>query len=238
MIPDAEGARSQETVVHGAEQMSAHAEEILHRSVHREKQLRVPGGLEAAHLAFPLSGCLVRDLGPVVRVPVRAVDYGRHHGAAGRGVATEFVGEQSSGDTASSFQQLAEEPDGRPPIATGLDQDVDHVSVLVNGTPQILLPPLDLDEHLVQIPGVAHPASAAPQSSRVVEPEGQTPLPNRLVCHDDTPLGKEIFDISETQAEAMVEPVRVTDDLRGESVFAVAWRLGRHRPTVAPAAST
>jgi len=63
---------------------------------------------------------------PVVRVPVRAVNHGRHHGAAGRGVA----------------------------------KDVDHVSVLVHGTPQVLLPPLDLDEYLVQIPGVAHPASA------------------------------------------------------------------------------
>ena len=46
--------------------------------------------------------------------------------------------------------------------ARRLHEDVDCVAVLVHGTPQILLPPLDLDEYLVQMPGVAHAAPAAP----------------------------------------------------------------------------
>jgi hypothetical protein len=53
------------------------------------------------------------------------------------------------------FQQLAEEPCGRPPIAPGLHEDVEDVAVRIDGTPQILLTPPDLDEQLVQIPGVA-----------------------------------------------------------------------------------
>ena len=47
-------------------------------------------------------------------------------------------------------------------LRRAVDQDVDHVAVLVHGPPQILLPPLDLDEYLVQMPGVAHAAPAAP----------------------------------------------------------------------------
>jgi hypothetical protein len=39
--------------------MSAHSKEILHGAVHREKPLRVRGGLETPHLAFPLPGWLV-----------------------------------------------------------------------------------------------------------------------------------------------------------------------------------
>ena len=109
----------------GSQEVAADPKEILHGAVHSEKPLRVRGGLKTPHLTLPLPGRLVRDFGPVVRVPVRAVDHGRHHGAAGREVAAEFVGDQSSGDTALAFQQLAEEPDGRPPIAPGLDQDVD-----------------------------------------------------------------------------------------------------------------
>ena len=144
----------------GSQEVAADPKEILHGAVHREKPLRVRGGLKTPHLAFPLPGWLVRGFGSVVRVPVRAVDDGRHHGAAGGWVAEQLVGDHSSRDTALSFQQLAEESDGRPPIAPGLDQDVDHVAVLVHGTPQVLLPPLDFDEYLVQIPGVAHPASA------------------------------------------------------------------------------
>ena len=49
------------------------------------------------------------------------------------------------------------------------------VAVFVDGPPQILLPPLDLHEQLVQMPCVAHAAPAAPQPPRVVEPERPTP---------------------------------------------------------------
>ena len=72
---------------------------------------------------------------------------------------------------------------------------------------------------------------------RVLEPERPTPQPNRLVRHGDTPFGEEIFDISETQDEAVVEPDGMTDDFRGKSVSAYG-RLARHPTTLPPAAST
>ena len=99
-----------------------------------------------------------------------------------------------------------------PPIAPRLHENVEDVAVLVHGTPQILLLPLDLHEELVQIPGVALAAPAAAQPPCVVEPERPAPQPDRLIRHGDTPFGKEIFDISETQAETVVEPDGVTDD--------------------------
>ena len=49
---------------------------------------------------------------------------------------------------------------------------------------------------------------------------------------------EEIFEISETQAEAVVEPDDVADDVRGKSVSAVAGRVAVHLPTLPPAAST
>ena len=67
----------------GSQEVAADPKEILHGAVHREKPLRVRGGLKTPHLTLPLPGRLVRDFGPVVRVPVRAVDHGRHHCAAG-----------------------------------------------------------------------------------------------------------------------------------------------------------
>ena len=160
LSPDTEGPRSQEPMLDGLQEVAADPEQILDGSVHREKPLRVGRRFEPAHLTLP--GRLVRDFGPVVRVPVRAVDHGRHHGAAGRGVVAEFFGDQSSRDTALSFQQLPEETEGRQPIAALLDENVDRVAVLVDGPPQILLPALELDEYLVQMPGVAHAAPAVP----------------------------------------------------------------------------
>jgi len=103
LIPEDEGARSQQTVVDRAEQMSAHAKEVLNGSVHREKSLRVGSRLEATHLAFPLPSRLAGDFHPIVRVMVGAMNHERHYGAEPRGVTAQFVHDQSSRDTALSF---------------------------------------------------------------------------------------------------------------------------------------
>ena len=77
LSPDTKGLCSQEPMMDGPQEVAADTKEILDGAVHREKPLRVRGGLETPHLAFPLPGWLVRDFGPVVRVPVRPVDHGR-----------------------------------------------------------------------------------------------------------------------------------------------------------------
>ncbi len=58
------------------------------------------------------------------------------------------------------------------------------------------------------------------------------PLPNGLMGDDDSPLGEKILDVSKTQAEAVVKPDSVADDLGWESVSAVAWRFGLHRESL------
>jgi hypothetical protein len=44
-----------------------------------------------------------------------------------------------------------------------------------------------------------------------------TPLPDRLIGHDNSPLGEEILCVSEAQSEAMVRPDRIADDLGREN---------------------
>lgn len=127
-----------------------------------------------------------------------------------------------------SLQQLPEETGGGPLIAPRLYKDVDHVAVLVHRAPQLLLPPPNLDEHRVQIPGIAHPAPAAPQPSSVVESEGQAPLPDRFVRNRDPALREEIFDVPKTEAKSMVRPYGVSDDLGWEAVSSVRGRLLAH----------
>ena len=210
--------------------------DMLDDAVHRGEPLQMGGRRDPSHLPLALTGRLMRDLHSVVFVLPGAVHYGRHHGAVRRRVAAQRVRDQPARLAALSLQQRAEELCGRPPIAPRLHQDVEHVAVLVHGPPQILLPPLDLHEQLVQMPGVALAAPAVPQPPCVVEPERSTPVPNRLMRHGDIPFGEEIFDIPETQAETVVEPDGVTDDLRRKSVSAIAGRLARHRRTLPPAA--
>ena len=133
------------------------------------------------------------------------------------------------------FNNFRKKARGGTPIAPGLHEDIDHVTVLVHSPPEILPLPLDGHKEFVQVPRVAQAASPAPQPPSVVEPERLTPLPNRFIRHGDTPFGEEIFNISETQAEAMVEPDGVTDDLGRKAVSVVAESRGRHRPTLSAA---
>ena len=49
------------------------------------------------------------------------------------------------------------------PIPSWLHEDVQDVTVLIHGAPQVLLATLDRDEHLVEMPGVSHPTAPAPQ---------------------------------------------------------------------------
>ena len=80
------------------------------------------------------------------------------------------------------FQQLPKETRRGMPIALRLPQDVDHVAVLVNRPPEILLPPPDVHEQLVQIPRVAQAPAPSPQRARVLQTERPTPVPNTLVA--------------------------------------------------------
>ena len=184
--------------------MSADPEEVLYDAVPRGEPLQMGGRLEPAHLALSLAGRLVRDFGAIVRVLVRAVNHRRHHGTERRWVAAQLVRDQPARLSALSFQELTEEPLSRPLVPPRCHKDAEHVPVLVHGPPQILLPPLDLHEQLVQMAGVALAAPAVPQPPRVIEPEPQTPLPNRLVRHGDTALGEEILDVPETQVEPVI----------------------------------
>ena len=154
----------------------------------RTRSAQMGRRLEAAHLALALSGRLMRDLGAVVRVPIGAVDHGRHHRTACGRVAAELVRNQPSWDTALTFQEFPKESHGGVPIPSRLHEDVDGVDVLVYGAPQRLLATLNRDEQLVQMPGVTHPTAAAPKTSSVHRAEPLTPLPDGFIGDRDATL--------------------------------------------------
>ena len=206
--------------------MSPDSKEILHNSVYRREPLHVGGRREAPHLALPVTRRLVGDLGSIVRVLISDVDRRRRHGAARGGVGAQLVGDQSSRNTALGFQQLPKESDGCSPIPVRLHEDVQDVTVLVYRAPQILVATLDRDEHLVEMPGVSHPTAAAPQPPRVDRTEPLAPLPNRLVGDRHASLREEIFSIAEAEAEPIVEPDRVADNIGWDIDIRDSWPTG------------
>ena len=117
-----------------------------------------------------------------------------------------------------ALQQFPKETGGRPPVTPRLDEDVDHVTILVNRPPEISTATLNLHKQLVEIPGVAQAPSPSPQRLRVRRTKGQTPLPNRFVGHRDPTLREQVLRIAETQAESVIQPHGVADDVRRKSV--------------------
>jgi hypothetical protein len=70
-------------------------------------------------------------------------------------IAPELVGDHPPGHTALTFQQLSEEAFSGTPIAARLEQDVDHVAVLVDRTPETVLLTPDVHEEFIQVPRIA-----------------------------------------------------------------------------------
>ena len=78
------------------------------------------------------------------------------------------------------------------------------------------------------MPGVTQTAPPGPQALGVLEPEGQAPLPDRFVRDGNPALREEILDVPKTEAESVVQPHGVGDDLGWKTVSAVAGRMLAH----------
>ena len=89
--------------------------------------------------------------------------------------------------------------------------------------------PADGDENFVDMPSVAELAFSALEPSVATGTELQTPAANRLVRYLNTPLGKEVFDISVAKVESVVEPDSIGNDIWRESVSFI----GIHPPILA-----
>jgi len=106
-------------------------------------------------------------------------------------------------------------------VTTFLHQNVNGVSVLVYGPPKIMQLAADLDEHLVEIPGVTHSALSFFQFPGIFRPKSVAPVPNGFIRDGNATFVQKVFHIPKAQTEAMIQPNGVTDDCRMKSVSMV-----------------
>jgi hypothetical protein len=97
-----------------------------------------------------------------------------------------------------------------------LDKNIDYVTILVYGSPQVLSLTLDRHEQFIQVPGVAQVPLASPERPGVFDPKLPTPLSDGFVADGDAPLRQKIFHISKAQAESVVEPNSMADNIMVE----------------------
>src|SRR3954462_7981135 len=100
---------------------------------------------------------MVCHLGAVNEITALALLPMRQDLAFRRGGALELVGDDHPRRILQALQQLAKEALGGFGIAPALHQDIEHLAVLIDRTPEMVLLATDAQKHLVDEPFVAWP---------------------------------------------------------------------------------
>src|SRR5439155_20097222 len=115
--------------------MSARTEKRGDHPKGREKALCLSRRLEASHTPLSFSRRLVRVLCSVVEPHVLFMLHRRQDLGLSCGVASQLVGDNHPWDVLKHLQQFAEELLRSPLVTPRLDEDVEHIAVLVDGPP-------------------------------------------------------------------------------------------------------
>jgi hypothetical protein len=140
------------------------------------------------------------------------------------GVGAQFLGDQQFRPEALLLEQLAHQPQRRAAVAAALNQHVENLALVVDGTPQIHPLAGDAHYHLIEVPAIARPRTALTEPSRDRGTEFQHPAPHRFIGDVEPSFGQQLFDIAVAQGKAEIEPDRVLDDLGRGAMAAVAER--------------
>ena len=99
--------------------------------------------------------------------------------------------------------------------------------MLVDGAPQPVRRPGDLDDDLIEVPLVTDSRQSPPDLVGEPLAKLQRPLPHRLVTDDDAAGGQHLLDHPQAQREAEIQPDRVADDLGRKAVTGISVRSER-----------
>jgi hypothetical protein len=154
---------------------------------------------EAAHRPFALARRLMRVFGPVIEALVAAMFDTRHDFPVRGLVAAQLIRDQDAWHILAFPQELAEELLRGCRVPAALHQDIQDVPMLINGAPQIVRLAIDREKDFVEVPCIARSSASATQLVGIRLGTLQAPLPNRLVCDDNTAFGKQFLNIPVTE---------------------------------------
>ena len=170
----------------------------------------------------------MRKLSAIVGVLLGIVSYVRQDRSLRSAVALQSVGDHPQWLLALTSQQSAQESLGGALIAARLQQNIDDITVLIHRTPKIMLLAIDFHEDFVQIPGITEASLFLLQAPCIVGSEFPAPSPDGFVRNNDAALGQKVFHIAETQTKAMIDPNRIADDFRRETVSVITGSVALH----------
>ena len=100
-----------------------------------DESLRLEHRIEPSHPPLSYPGRLMRQLGPVVGIATGVVQGARQHLATGHRITAQLVRHDRPRLMTEARHQVPEEALGGCRVASLLEQDVDDLTVLVDGAP-------------------------------------------------------------------------------------------------------
>ena len=149
-------------------------------------------------------------------------------------VGAEFIGYNRRRREALLLQEFPHQPNCRPSVPAGLNQEIQDFALTVHGTPEIELPPSNYDDHLVQVPAFGRSWPPTLNPPRIGPTEFPDPSSNCLIRDVETTLGKQVLNVPIAQRETAIEPDGMLDDDRWKAVTTVGYLAHpetlKHRP--------
>jgi hypothetical protein len=133
----------------------------------------------------------MRNLGAIVGILLGIVSNAWQDRSTGSSIALQLVRDDPEwllALLALTAQQSTKEPLGCTLITSRLQQNINHITILIHGTPKILLLAVDSDEEFVQIPGITEAPLFHLKTSGIVGSEFPAPLADSFIRNNDSAL--------------------------------------------------
>ena len=95
---------------------------------------------------------------------------------------------------------------------------MDHLTFLVDRSPQVPLFTLDIYEHFINEKCIAITHVPVPQTFGISGPKFVTPQTNGFIAYRNVPFSQQIFDFPMAHFKLMIDPHSILNDFRGKPV--------------------
>src|SRR6478672_9493526 len=188
------------------------------------KRWTEPGRFEALLFSFSTSYRLMRVLRPVVCSQAPIVLSREPDRVERCRIGSQPVSHNPARRKAVLLKQFHHEFLCGLCIASALDEEIQHLTLVVDRPPEPVFTAADRNHHFIEVPMIARLRPRTADIRRDRRPELQEPPPDRLVGCVNTSLGQQFLDIPKGQCEPGIEPDRVADDFWREAVALKRYR--------------
>ncbi len=150
------------------------------------------------------------------------------HILARRAIRKQLVRDHDARRFSRLSQKFAHEAANSVSIAATLKKDIKNKAVLIDGAPEPMFLAGDRDDDLVQMPFVAALWGATANISGKLATELLSPLADRFVSYVNSAHGEHLFDHSQTEGKAEIEPDGAGDGVRREPMAAIEGGVAWH----------